>query len=956
MSMGGPGSPTADLDAWVAHYEGLRSSLDAGTFTARAKLRGGPLGTDPSAPPDPVALGALRWLHVRRLAAATGAGRPVLIDVLSSVVRLREPVTILLRGGDAGAGLHLGLAPDADESAAWIRSVLAPGSLLDPVVAPSIDVLGRTVNGLRFRLVPGRPGASTDDQPTALPGLARLLLAPGAAWAVILTLDPVPPIVADRLRRGLMSAWTVLGGRASATLSAESGTARSVEDPDVQGLIAQLSGLTTHLEAGDSAGLWHASIHVAGSSPTTANLITSVTASMLTAEPFSGGYWVPTPSRCHPEATLRPGTLISTADLATLLTPPAESVTGLDVSPAPPAGRVALPVPLRLELGTWSGTDRRFALDVSDLEGHAFVTGTTGSGKSNTVRRLLVELWNEHHIPFLVVDPVKADYDAIAPALRGGLVVVDATALRANLLQPIDGFPVRTHLELVANAVKGSFSLPSPVPYVVAQLFELLADRAESEPPPTLHELKDLLEPFVASLGYDAEVSGNIRAALGTRLSLLLAPAKAERVAAGTNTMIEGLLRKPSVVTLAGLGDDEERAFLMSMLTLYVFEHARGRGSAGGLSHVTVLEEAHRILPEPQRGTDPESGDPASVSARLLTQLLTEIRSYGESLVVVDQSPGAVARDVVKNTNLTIAHRILDAEDRGVVASGLGIADETAASVGRLAPGEAVVLSRRLPGPQTVMVQLLEPEGAGRTLAPQAHEPGSDPRGCCSGTEPVRHHAAEALSREAESTMALVVAGLMSGVEKQNPLWNQAERLLLSLAARDARLVRSPDRATQCLAWVGLRRSLLQYVGFGALPADDLGKHLDMAFLCWTHRSANRLFRLLRDRCATMAGPYPGCRHCDTRCRFRHVAAVSEQYGPAALQAALDPVWREPDESFTDTIERWRVGTSQELGSAMGVRDGRGLALCTVTRFLALRGAPPRVEDALLERVEIPEV
>ena len=51
----------------------------------------------------------------------------------------------------------------------------------------------------------------------------------------------------------------------------------------------------------------------------------------------------------------------------------------------------------------------RVKIDIDSLTGHCFITGTTGSGKSNTTYKLLEELLDKG-VNFLVVEPAKGEY------------------------------------------------------------------------------------------------------------------------------------------------------------------------------------------------------------------------------------------------------------------------------------------------------------------------------------------------------------------------------------------------------------------------------------------------------------------------------------------------------------------------------------------------------------------
>ncbi len=62
------------------------------------------------------------------------------------------------------------------------------------------------------------------------------------------------------------------------------------------------------------------------------------------------------------------------------------------------------------------GQDRpvgELGVPLATLNRHALITGATGSGKSQTVRHLLEQL-TRSGVPWLVVEPVKSEYAAMA--------------------------------------------------------------------------------------------------------------------------------------------------------------------------------------------------------------------------------------------------------------------------------------------------------------------------------------------------------------------------------------------------------------------------------------------------------------------------------------------------------------------------------------------------------------
>ena len=66
--------------------------------------------------------------------------------------------------------------------------------------------------------------------------------------------------------------------------------------------------------------------------------------------------------------------------------------------------------------GLDDGQDRgvgSFRVPLATLNRHAFVTGATGSGKSQTVRHMLEQL-SRARIPWLAIEPAKSEYAAMA--------------------------------------------------------------------------------------------------------------------------------------------------------------------------------------------------------------------------------------------------------------------------------------------------------------------------------------------------------------------------------------------------------------------------------------------------------------------------------------------------------------------------------------------------------------
>jgi hypothetical protein len=111
------------------------------------------------------------------------------------------------------------------------------------------------------------------------------------------------------------------------------------------------------------------------------------------------------------------------------------------------------------------------------------------------------------------------------------------------------------------------------------------------------------------------------------------------------------------------------------------------------LSHILVVEEAHRLLSAAARASHEEEADPRGKAVETFSNLLAEIRAYGQGVIVADQIPSRLAPDVMKNTNLKVVHRLVAGDDREAVARTMTMNDRQALTLGTLESGIAAVFS-----------------------------------------------------------------------------------------------------------------------------------------------------------------------------------------------------------------------------------------------------------------------
>lgn len=176
-----------------------------------------------------------------------------------------------------------------------------------------------------------------------------------------------------------------------------------------------------------------------------------------------------------------------------LARPPSRELPGIRVVDLPrfdvtPESMAGDGVPLGVVLDEARRSAGEFRVPRSTLNRHAFVCGATGSGKSQTMRTLLEGLGRdaEPRVPWLVIEPAKAEYARMAGRLAGaGVVTVirpgdpDVAPASLNPLEPEPGFPLQSHADLVRALFLAAFEANEPFPQVLSRaLTRVYTDRS----------------------------------------------------------------------------------------------------------------------------------------------------------------------------------------------------------------------------------------------------------------------------------------------------------------------------------------------------------------------------------------------------------------------------------------------------------------------------------------------
>jgi hypothetical protein len=379
-------------------------------------------------------------------------------------------------------------------------------------------------------------------------------------------------------------------------------------------------------------------------------------------------------------------------------------------------------------------TGNLYYIDVDALQKHTIVCGVTGGGKTNTCFYLLGQLWN-FGIPFMVCEPAKSEYRhmmLMSESFKGvgqAFSLGDETVspFRLNPFEILKGVKVQTHLDALKSVFNASFEMYSPMPQVLEKAlnqiyavrgWDLVNNLNRRLPPgmtladpdcpaeifPTMKDLYEIIDPVVESFGYSDKIGPDVQAALKARIGSLLIGGKGQMLNTRRSIPCEQLFGRPTVVELKMVSEDNEKSFLMGMLFVFLYEYREVGGPHEHLKHVMLIEEAHRLLKNVPTGGGADTANPAGKAVEFFTNMLAEIRSYGQGFIIADQIPNKLAPEALKNTNLKIMHRIVAVDDRDSMGGAMNLDDVQKRHVTALGQGRALVYAEKMESPYHLQI------------------------------------------------------------------------------------------------------------------------------------------------------------------------------------------------------------------------------------------------------------
>ena len=413
---------------------------------------------------------------------------------------------------------------------------------------------------------------------------------------------------------------------------------------------------------------------------------------------------------------ITPSAMVSGAELPIVLGMPRHSVPGVAVIQMAEFGRnVMLEKETKQDkfihlgkvyhMGEKEDTD--VMLSLKSLASHCFITGSTGSGKSNTSYQILNELIR-NGIHFLVIEPAKGEYKSVFGGLEGVNIFCTNpncySMLKLNPFRFDDRIHILEHLDRIIEIFNACWPMYAAMPAILKSAIELAYERCGwdlgnsfhypngRDKYPDFSDVLELLPQVILSSAYSAETKGDYTGALVTRVKSLTTGITGRVFCSGSDIPDDVLFDENTIVDLSRVGSTETKSLIMGILILKINEYrSLSTGENIDLQHVTVLEEAHNIL---KRTSTEQSQDGANLlgkSVEMICNSIAEMRTYGEGFILIDQSPTSVDIAAIKNTNTKIVMMLPEKEDCTLAGAAMSLNEKQIAEIPRLPVGKAIV-------------------------------------------------------------------------------------------------------------------------------------------------------------------------------------------------------------------------------------------------------------------------
>ena len=373
-----------------------------------------------------------------------------------------------------------------------------------------------------------------------------------------------------------------------------------------------------------------------------------------------------------------------------------------------------------------------FYLDKNSFSKHVFIAGTTGSGKTTTCHTLI----KKADMPFLVIEPAKTEYRCLINQKGSDIVIFtlgneQVAPFRLNPFELIPGEVISGHVDMIKATFTSAFPMEASMPQILEEAIYKCYEKKgwniytnenelyenpfcpEVNSFPIMSDLIAELGEVVNSKGFDARLKNDYTGSLVSRLSNLTIGSKGAMLNCSHSTDFEFVATHNVIMELEGLRSQEDKSlmmgFILSRLSSQIRKlHDEYRKDGKEYRHLTLVEEAHRLLSK----VEPGDSGAKKTAVETFSDLLAEVRKYGEGLIIIDQIPNKLSPEVLKNTNTKIIHKLFSQDDKDAVGNTMLMDDDQRKYISALPTGQSIVFTETTAKPVHIQVkQLVKTDG-----------------------------------------------------------------------------------------------------------------------------------------------------------------------------------------------------------------------------------------------------
>lgn len=216
-----------------------------------------------------------------------------------------------------------------------------------------------------------------------------------------------------------------------------------------------------------------------------------------------------------------------------------------------------------------------------------------------------------------------------------------------------------------------------------------------------MYEFILIFKKLIDNTDYSKDVRGNIQS--GGTLRLMNLIEQNSNIYDSINTIpLEDILSKPTVLELNSIDNAEQKSLIMALLLINICVYTKHNQIGDGeLKNAILIDEAHVLLGG-KGSVSADSADSQGSTIKALQDMIAEIRSYGTSIIIADQSPSKVSREIVANTDIKLSFRLVQNEEKKIIADSSNMDDNQRSHLSRLSTGEAFFYYSKLENPQLI--------------------------------------------------------------------------------------------------------------------------------------------------------------------------------------------------------------------------------------------------------------